>query len=120
MSPFRTYTILVPSGDQSGLASPSGVLVRFVCPVPSEFMTWMSPFLTKTILAPSGDQPGSVSPSGVLVRFVCPPPAAPMIQMSPATLPSLKAIFVPSAHHAGTCPPPLVRLETPLPSGFMV
>ena len=69
----------MPSGDQVGLvpslACPvvTAPGVRFVCPVPSAFMTqtlsWPSDALTKAIRVPSGDHAGSVSSAGSLVRF---------------------------------------------------
>src|SRR5580765_1293639 len=34
---FVTKAILAPSGDQAGEKSPSGLFVRFVCPLPSAF-----------------------------------------------------------------------------------
>jgi hypothetical protein len=61
---FRSKTILVPSGDQAGFDSVSGLLVTFFSPVPSAFMTKISELIaedgsfTKAIFVPSGDQAG--------------------------------------------------------------
>jgi hypothetical protein len=56
----------VPSGDQAGdPSSESGLFVRFVCPLPSLFMTRMSKpapgstSLSNAIFVPSGDQSGA-------------------------------------------------------------
>ena len=38
----RKKAIFVPSGDQDGLKSFAALLVRFVCPLPSAFMTKIS------------------------------------------------------------------------------
>jgi hypothetical protein len=61
------------SSDQDGLKSLAGSFVRFVCPLPSAFMTKISQLPEKranAILVPSGDQAGSMSSAALFVRLI--------------------------------------------------
>jgi hypothetical protein len=77
--------IFVPSADQDGWKSHPGLLVRFVWPLPSAFMTKISGLspcsdhignLVKAIRVPSGDQAGPPSSAGLFVKFVWLVPSA--------------------------------------------
>ena len=64
----------------------AGLLVTFVTPLPSVFMTKMSRLPErdeeKAIFVPSGDHDGDWSVAALLVRLVCPLPSACMTQTS--------------------------------------
>src|SRR5258706_1898457 len=106
---FLTNATLLPSSDQAG--EPSDLLisaVRFLCPVPSAFISYTSnlPFLpvTNRIFRPSGDHFGSASYSGSSTILLTSPPSAFITYMSRLyglLLSRLlaKAILLPSGDH---------------------
>src|SRR4029078_5405938 len=93
--------ILVPSGDQAGIASggPDGWLVIWFPPVPSALIAKIPPSID-IATRPSGDHAGSIAGCGL--SLVWPVPSAFMIQtaLEPSCWLS-HAILEPFADHAG-------------------
>ena len=70
----------LPSGDHEGNQSLAGLSVSLVCPVPSEFITYISQLPSRSewnaMRLPSGDHEGLTSAPRLLVRLVRPVPSA--------------------------------------------
>ena len=101
----------VATAIQSGPSSNNGLLVTFVWPLPSAFITKISRLApgasaseAKAIFVPSGDQTGWKSHAdGLFVRFTWPLPSAFMTKISGLPVwKEVKAIRVPSGDQSGS------------------